>query len=99
MTPAATFTAAQIAAALGKKRQAVAYALRRITPVGVQVVSGNQAAAWTLPQLPVELLAQLETTARHTHQISLGHRALSGTLRQQPRHRARNKSQCRGDPP
>ncbi|HSY20268.1 MAG TPA: hypothetical protein VK815_18125 [Candidatus Acidoferrales bacterium] len=50
-----TFTAAQIAAALGVKRQAVQWHLRDVLPAGVQIVAGNEAAAWTVDQLPASL--------------------------------------------
>ncbi len=58
-----TFTAKQFAAGLGMKRQAVAWHLRCIEPAGQKIVNGNEAAAWTVAQLPAPLRAQLETEA------------------------------------
>ena len=57
------FTAAQIAAALGITAQAVRQQLRGVTPDGVQVVSGNETAAWTLARLPAALGQRLEIEA------------------------------------
>jgi hypothetical protein len=59
-----TFTAAQIAAALGVKRQAVKWHLRGITPAGVKVVRGNEAEAWEFCQLPAELQKRLQAEAQ-----------------------------------
>ncbi|MDR3460131.1 MAG: hypothetical protein P4N60_22110 [Verrucomicrobiae bacterium] len=56
------FTAAAIAAALGIKRQSVQWHLRDVGPVGVQIVAGNEAAAWTVEQLPI--LDAMPPTAR-----------------------------------
>ena len=57
------FTAKQIADALGIKRQAAAWHLDGISPSGVKMVHGNEAAAWSLEQLPDDLRARLETEA------------------------------------
>ena len=46
------FRAAQIAAALGKTPQAVRRQLRDVRPASVRIVAGNEAAAWTVEQLP-----------------------------------------------
>jgi hypothetical protein len=55
------FTAAQIAAALGIKRQAVQWHLRDVEPATREkFVKGNAAAAWTLAQLPPALLKLAE---------------------------------------
>jgi hypothetical protein len=54
------FTAAQIAVALGKTPQAIRKSLRAITPAGVRTISGNEAAAWTVEQLPLALRERLE---------------------------------------
>jgi hypothetical protein len=59
-----SFTAAQIAAALGMKRQAVAHHLRNVAPASVVIVRGNDAAAWEFCQLPAELQKRLGTEAR-----------------------------------
>jgi hypothetical protein len=53
------FTAAQIAAALGKTSQAVRKQLREVQPAGVQIVGGNESAAWTVEQLPAKLRSWL----------------------------------------
>jgi hypothetical protein len=58
------FTAAQIAAALGMKRQAVQWSLRGVRPAAAQIVAGNEAAAWTVEQLPPTLRGRLEDAAR-----------------------------------
>ena len=60
---AQAWTAAQIAAALGMKRQAVQWHLRDVSPAGSKIVAGNEAAAWTLDQLPTAL-SKLAETAR-----------------------------------
>src|ERR1019366_4900459 len=46
------FTAAQLAAALGKTPQAARGQLRDVRPATVRIVAGNEAAAWTVEQLP-----------------------------------------------
>ena len=53
------FTAAQIAAALGIKPQSVRGMLRNVRPAGVRIVAGNEAAAWTVEQLPGSLRERL----------------------------------------
>jgi hypothetical protein len=63
MSNSSQFTAAQIAAALGMKRQAVNWHLRAVTAAGVRVVGGNEAAAWTVAQLPAVLLEKLTAAA------------------------------------
>ena len=65
-TAAATansFTAAQIAAALGKTPQAVRKQLRDVRPAGVRILAGNEAAAWTVDQLPGPLRERLAIEA------------------------------------
>ena len=67
-----TFTASQIAAALGMKRQAVAWHLRAIEPATRdKIVKGNPAAAWTLAQLPPALLARAEAARVNGHYRTL----------------------------
>ena len=58
-----TFTAAQIGAALGMKRQAVQWHLRDVHPVGVRIIAGNEASAWTVEQLPAPLRERLAAAA------------------------------------
>ncbi len=58
-----TFTAAQIAAALGKRPQTVREQLRAVRPAGVRVVGGNEAATWTVEQLPMPLRERLAAEA------------------------------------
>lgn len=53
------YTATEIAAALGMKRQAVQWTLRAVPATGVRIVAGNEAAVWTLAQLPPDLLKKL----------------------------------------
>jgi hypothetical protein len=60
--PAPAFTAAQFAAALAMKRQAVQWHLRAV-PAGVRIVAGNEAAAWTVEQLPAPLRNRLAAVA------------------------------------
>ena len=61
--PQNIFTAAQIAAPLAMKRQSVQWHLRCVSPAGVRIVAGNEAAAWTLAQLPAGLLEKLTAAA------------------------------------
>jgi hypothetical protein len=63
LNPEKTFTAAQIAAALGKTPQAVRKSLRDVRPAGVRIVGGNEAAAWTAEQLPTPLRERLADEA------------------------------------
>jgi hypothetical protein len=60
---APAFTAAQMAAVLGIKRQSVQGQLRDIVPAAVRIIHGNQAAAWTVDQLPLPLRARLAASA------------------------------------
>ncbi len=53
------FTAAQIAAALGISPQAVRQQLRDKPSAGKQRIAGNDAAAWSVDQLPVRLRERL----------------------------------------
>jgi hypothetical protein len=69
MTPpapkTASFTASQIAAALGCSRQAVQRLLAGVEPDGQTVaVNGPVLAAWAFPTLPARLKDQLEKEAR-----------------------------------
>ena len=73
MQPAATnphppdaplFTAAEIATALGKNRSNVARLLAGVPASGVKIVSGNEARAWRVADLPSTLRAGLETLTR-----------------------------------
>ena len=57
------FTAAQIAAVLGIKRQSVAWHLREVQPSGSCVVNGNEASAWTYAALPSSLRGRLDAEA------------------------------------
>jgi hypothetical protein len=63
--PAKHFTAAQIAAALGHTPQAMRKFLRGVNPAGVRIVAGNEAAAWTVDQLPASLRARLDEEAKN----------------------------------
>jgi hypothetical protein len=69
--PANIFTAAQIAAALAMKRQAVQWRLRDVSPAGTRIVSGQEATAWTVEQLPAPLRERLaaETVQQHCRTI------------------------------
>ncbi|HEX3857688.1 MAG TPA: hypothetical protein VHY30_10390 [Verrucomicrobiae bacterium] len=57
------FSAAQIAAALGIKPQSVRGQLRDVQPAGVQIVAGNEAVAFSIDQLPVQLRERLAAKA------------------------------------
>ena len=65
-TPDATppYTAARIAAALGRKRQALLRQLQGVAPSGYVSTRGKPAAAWSLAALPLDL--QIELQARAT---------------------------------
>ena len=67
MTPTSSnppaFTAAQIARALGRTRQAVFRQLNGVPCDETKTVSGNAAHAWRLCSLPAVLQAELETNA------------------------------------
>jgi hypothetical protein len=67
------YTAKQIAAALGMKRQAVQWHLRAVTPAPAPVVvNGNEAAAWELAQLPPPIRTRLEAEATRQHCRTVG---------------------------
>ena len=66
-TPAHAFTAAQLATALGMKRQSVQWHLRGITNTSVRIVAGQEAAAWTVEQLPAPLRERMEKEATRQH--------------------------------
>jgi hypothetical protein len=57
------FTAAQIAAALGKTPQAVRKLLRDVRPAGLRIVAGNETSTWAVNQLPVQLRERLAAAA------------------------------------
>jgi hypothetical protein len=59
------FTAKQIAAGLGMKRQAVQWHLRDVPPASTPaIVNGNEAAAWAISQLPEALRNRAAREAR-----------------------------------
>jgi hypothetical protein len=53
--PINSFTAAEIASALGRKRANVARLLADVPAAGVKIVSGNEARAWTVSELPAPM--------------------------------------------
>jgi hypothetical protein len=57
------FTAAQIARALGRKRQAMQRALQSVTPTGQVIVGGNKADAWLPVALPDSMRSELKSLA------------------------------------
>jgi hypothetical protein len=61
------FTAAQIAAALDRTPQAVRKWLRDVRPAGVRIIAGNEAATWTVAQLPMSLRDRLADEAAKQH--------------------------------
>ena len=64
-TPVAalSFTAAQIAAALGKTPQALRRQLRDVRPAGVRIVAGNETTTWAVEQLSAPLRERLAAVA------------------------------------
>lgn len=58
------FSAAELAAALGRKRQSVARDLKALPPTGSKMVAGNEAGAWAVAGLPQSLLRALGEQAR-----------------------------------
>lgn len=79
------FTAAQIAAALGKTPQAVRQQLRTITPAGARMVAGNEAAAWAVEQLPPALRESLAAAAMQQRCKGVSDAARIETLLTMPR--------------
>lgn len=67
------FTAAQIAAALGKAKRTVLATLQGIAPSGQVIASGNAAQGWTLAALPARLQVELAETAKAKHYRSPEH--------------------------
>jgi hypothetical protein len=61
------FTAAQIALALGKSPQAVRRHLCEVHPTGTRIVGGNEAAAWSVEQLPTPLKNALAGESVRSH--------------------------------
>lgn len=59
-----SYTAAQIAVALGIKRQAVQWHLRGVIPAWTKVVKGNETCAWEIAQLPENLQARIKEKAQ-----------------------------------
>jgi hypothetical protein len=57
------YTAAQIAAGLGRNRRTLQRVLADVTPSGQLMVSGNLAYAWSLLALPAGIRAELEAKA------------------------------------
>jgi hypothetical protein len=58
------FTAAEIAAALGRKRQNVAALLSPVPATGSKIVSGQEARGWSVSVLPQPVLRSLNEQAR-----------------------------------
>ena len=65
--PGKTFTAAQIAATLGRTPQAARKLLRDVRPAGSRIMAGNEAAAWTVEQLPAPMRERLISEAVKQH--------------------------------
>jgi hypothetical protein len=61
------FTAAQIAVALTITPRAIRKALRTVTPTGVRIIAGQEAAAWTVEQLPAPLRERLTAEMVQQH--------------------------------
>ena len=65
--PAPAFTAAQMAASLGIKRQSVQWHLQNVTPATVRIVNGNETAAWMVNQISGVLRERLAAAATQQH--------------------------------
>ena len=65
--PAPAFTAAQMGAALGMKRQSVQWHLKDVASAAVRIVNGNESAAWTVNQIPTALRERLAVSATQQH--------------------------------
>jgi hypothetical protein len=78
-------TAAQIAAALGRTPQAVRKLLRGVRPAGVRIVAGNEAAAWTVEQLPAPLRERLDDESKKQRCIGSSEIRRIETLLSMPR--------------
>jgi hypothetical protein len=74
---ASIFTAAEIAAALGRKRESIGRSLSSHAPSGTKVVSGNEARAWSVAALPGALLGDLQRLT-----VQLGCKDVETFLRQ-----------------
>ncbi len=61
--PPPFFTAATIARALGKAPRSIRRALESVPPCSVEIVSGNEAAVWSLTSLPQSLRDELDIKA------------------------------------
>lgn len=57
------FTAAQIAAAMGCRRQSVQRRLSRITPASTKLIDGNEARTWSVESLPRDMMDLLAKAA------------------------------------
>lgn len=64
MNTPTTYTAAQIARAMGRNRQAIQRALASVVPSGSVIVSCNVASAWHFMALPARLQTELTTEAQ-----------------------------------
>jgi hypothetical protein len=76
----ASFTAAEIAIALGAQRQAVQRVLAAVPEAGTRLVRGNAASTWKIASLPRALAGKLERRAR-----AKGFRSIEHLLSDPPR--------------
>jgi hypothetical protein len=76
MNSSASFTAAQIAAALGSSRQVVGCAMASVREAGKVIVRGNEASAWSIVSLPASMRRKLERRA-----VARGYRNAEHLLR------------------
>ena len=83
--PVQAFTASRIAAVLGRTPQAIRKALRDVKPAGAQIVAGNEAATWTVDQLPASLRARLDDEAKKQRCIGFTETQRIETLLSLPR--------------
>jgi hypothetical protein len=66
-TAPSAFTAAQIAAAVGRTPRSVRRQLEDVTPTAIRIVNSNEATAFTFEHLPGNLRLQLEDAARRAN--------------------------------
>jgi hypothetical protein len=80
MSSDSSFTAAEIAIALGAQRQAIQRALAMSPEAGTRIVRGNEAATWAVDSLPAAIRSKLDRRAKAKGYLSAEH-LLSGPPR------------------
>jgi len=82
MTP--TFTAVQIAQAMGRTSRGIRQALAGIKPGGVAIIHGKATATWSVGQLPESLQAPLAKIAQHCGYLDAESLLASGIIAWKP---------------